>query len=318
VGALWLAVRPAGDGNAAGAEPVTYLALGDSVASGHGLGTKAQPGSGEQTYLPGVGCQRSTGQTAETSSYTDVVAEALEGRFARVMYEKLACSGHDTTQLLELQLPRADQVLAGRGQAVVTITIGANNYSFWDPRSYLHVFDLSQGGFDQWRQAIEGGVRRDVAAALEHLGRDHGDRRLLVTEYFNPFNSGATVFDVTAACREGLSCGSRMVATIDGLNAALRGAVADYAGRRQPGWGGAGLAGGVAAAFRDHAAPRPACGSATPDLAGSWIQSPRVPALLTSLIGQQRVGAGNDCFHPNATGHRELARLVMAALDGVR
>lgn len=316
VGAAWLALRPTdGAGPVAGASAVTYIALGDSVASGHGLGTRPEPIPGEHPYVPGVGCQQSTGRSATTSSYADVVARDLRARSSRLVFEKLACTGHDTTQLLNLQLPRADQVLSnGAGSVIITITIGANNYSFSDPRTYVHVFDPSPAAFDAWRRAIEAGVRRDVASALDHLGRDHGERRILVTEYFNPFNPRAAVFDVAPTCRAELDCASRIEATIEGLNDALRGAAADYQARRQPGWGQASLVGGIAAAFHDHAAPRPLCGSGPPDVVGSWIQSPRVPSLLTSLIVQQRVGAGSDCFHPNATGHGELARLVLAAL----
>ena len=316
VGAVWLAVRPAYDGGitGSGAGPVTYVSIGDSVASGHGLDTSPEPKPGEQTYVPGVGCQRSPGD-----SYPNLVAEALDDRFSRVRHEQLACTGHTTGDVLALQLPRAEQALRAEatGQAVVTLTAGANNYNFWDPRSYLSVFDPSPATFDQWRQAIEAGVRTDVAAILDRLGRDRAERVLLVTEYFNPFNSAALVFDLSPACRQAVDCARRLAATIAGLNQALRSAVADYDGRRQARWATAAYVAGVADAFEDHGAPSPFCGTAAPDALASWIQSPRVAALVSSLVGQLRVGPGNDCFHPNATGHREIGRLVVAGLDSV-
>lgn len=318
VGAVWLAVRPAYDGTGAGfggaAEPVTYLSLGDSVASGHGLGTTPEAKPGEQTYVSGVGCQRSTGD-----SYPHVVAAALEDRYSRVRHEQLACTGHTTGDVVTLQLPRAEQVLSGvGGQVVVTLTAGANNYNFWDPRSYLSVFDPTPAGFDNWRQPIEAGIRRDVAAILERLGRNHAERLLLVTEYYNPFNAGAAVFELSPVCRDAQVCAARTAATIGGLNEAVRAGISDYEAKREAGWARARAVGGVASAFQDHAAPRPFCGSAAPDVIASWIQGPNVPALISSLIGQLRAGPGNDCFHPNATGHRELARLVVGTLDALR
>ncbi len=287
VAAVWLAVRPAydGGGTGAGAGPVTYVSLGDSVASGHGLGTSPEPKPGERTYVPGVGCQRSTGD-----SYPNLVAEALDDRFSRVRHEQLACTGHTTGDVLALQLPRAEQALRAEatGQAVVTLTAGANNYNFWDPRSYLSVFDPSPAAFDQWRQAIEAGVRTDVAAILERLGRDRAERVLLVTEYFNPFNSAALVFDLSPACRQTVDCARRSAATIAGLNQALRGAVAEYDGRRQARWATAAYVAGVADAFADHGAPSPFCGTAAPDASpvGSRAHaSPRWSARSSASSG---------------------------------
>jgi hypothetical protein len=310
VGAVWLAVRPAFDpGDEGLAGHVTYVSLGDSVASGHGLGTTPDPKPGEQTYVAGVGCQRPAGD-----SYPNVVAAALKERATRVDHHQLACTGHTTADVLNFQLPggtRAERRRPGGHHA----DRRANNYNFWEPAELPVRLYPTPAGFDQWRQPIEAGIRRDVAAILERLGRNRRGRLLLVTEYFNPFKAGAAVFELSAVCRDAAVCAARTSATIEGMNEAVRRGVADYDARRPSGWAPAVTVGGVAAAFREHAAPRPFCGSAAPDVIASWIQSPKIPALVNSLVGQLRVGPGNDCFHPNATGHRELDRLVVGALD---
>ncbi|MGH9181614.1 MAG: GDSL-type esterase/lipase family protein, partial [Acidimicrobiales bacterium] len=310
---------PARGGVPAGGS-VAYGALGDSVASGHGLGTNGLALEADAAFgQPRANCQRSAGTSAADKAYPDLLRDELAARpDTEVRFSKLACTGHTTADLLEYQLPPAERLL-GPGPGVVTITIGANDYHFSDPVTYLAALNPSQRVYDIWRARIEATVRANLATALTRLGRGRPQLRVLVTHYYNPFNADSAVFAVVPGCRRpqaggGLDCAGRVAAAIEGLNQTIGEAVTAYRSERGVDWATVALTGGVGEAFAGHEAPRPNCGSAAPDTGQSWIQSPPHPLLVEALIGEQRLGTGGDCFHPSAVGHQVLARLVLASL----
>ncbi|MGH9164408.1 MAG: GDSL-type esterase/lipase family protein [Acidimicrobiales bacterium] len=299
--------------------PLTYVALGDSIASGHGLGTTEGPVEADAAFgQPGANCQRSSGLTAAEKAYPDLVRDALARRGRQVQFHKLACTGHTTADLLTFQLPAAERLL-GQSAGVVTLTIGANDYRFSDPVTYVAALNPSPRIYALWRSRIEAGVEANLATALARLGRGHPERRILVTQYYNPFNADSSVYGLVPGCHRptptgALGCADRVAGAIEGLNGSILHAVDSYQSERSAGWASAVVVGGVREAFEHHGAPRPNCGSGAPEVEQSWIQSPRRALLVEGLLGEQRLGSGNDCFHPNPGGHRELARLVLARL----
>lgn len=303
---------------------LTYVALGDSVASGHGLGTNAAPVPADRSFgQPQGNCQRSSGRSTAEEAYTDVVRHELETRITGgVKFFKLACTGHTTTDVLTYQLPAAERVL-GDGAAVVTLTVGANDYQFSDPHTYASLLDPRVEAYTAWRSAIEERVRTEIGAALDRLGRHHANRRILVTHYFNPFNDESIVYSLVPLCNGtgpanlAVDCAARVSDSLAGLNRIISEAVATYRALPQPGDASVAVVDGVQVAFEGHEAPSPNCGRLPPTVEQSWIQVPPRPLLLQAVLGQQRLGTGDDCFHPNVTGHRMLARLVLARLDSV-
>lgn len=294
--------------------PLTYLALGDSVASGHGLGTDTAVVAADRDFgQPNGNCQRSSGNTLAEKAYTDLVDDALQpARFV-----KLACTGHTTADLLTYQVPAAARAGAAGGDSVVTVTAGANNYRFDEPATYLSLLDPRADAHLAWRAAIEATVRADLGRALAELGRGQPGRRILVTHYYNPYNDASPVFALAAVCGGPsplVDCRARVAGTVTGLNQAISDAVQTYQAGRGPSGARAAVVGGVQAAFAGHESPRPFCGGRPPDAGASWVQSPSQAFVAGALLGQHRIGAGSDCVHPNPAGHRALARLVLDEL----
>lgn len=285
--------------NAAPPPVIKYAALGDSIASGHGLDTTFVDKRFGRTN---TSCQRSKGDTPAHKAYTDLVFEHVHATNPATSY-KIACTGDTATALLAIQVPQAEALL-GADKALITITIGADNLQFDDPATYLRAF-TNYSQYKRTRAAQLATVRRLLTQSLTILGKGKPQRQIIVTGYFNPFNFDSFIYrNVICRAPRTATCRSIVNETVQLLNTAIAGAVADYRG----GAGDAvvGLVDGnstIAAAFLGHESPRPSCGTADPDATGTYIQAkPNSHSVPPKN--------GNDCFHPNPTGHAELARLV--------
>lgn len=319
--ALSALIGTAGPANAAASPLLTYVALGDSVPSGHGLGTSAFNSDGTRS------CQRSAGDSAAHDAYTDLVRSFLEAGSSRYgtlpaagAYFKLACSGATTGNVLGQQVPEANAIIGSR-RAVITITAGADDFRFTnfivdglalDPKTYPAFADL--------RSFLLSRVEHDLLASLEALGRGQPARHIVVTGYFSPVNHESILFHAAdrLLAHSGTDCehtfGQRppcdqvMTVTISMLNQAIATAVTAYGSTA--GNASVDLVDGVAAAFAGHEGPRYYCGTAPPDFADSWVQ-----ALPTGQLDLLHVpNHGNDCVHPNPAGHQAIAKLVEARL----
>ncbi|MEO3859495.1 kelch repeat-containing protein [Acrocarpospora sp. B8E8] len=274
---------------------VKYAALGDSVASGHGLNTSRQDT-----------CRRSA-----DGAYPDVVKADLGLDAAH--YRKYACSGDTSDVLLATQVSKANDFL-GEDPTLVTLTVGADDYQFAFWQVYLAAFaPRAYPTFARLRDGTSTILRRNIHTALDQLGKGHPHRTIAVTTYYNPFNAKSVIYtalplrcDQTWLGRP--PCHQIMTDTVNALNNAIKGAVADYTGTAQDAT--VKLVDGVGAAFAGYEGPRPFCGDADPTFSHTYIQAKATRRLNLLLFPRN----GDDCFHPNRDGQNKIAKLVNAAV----
>jgi lysophospholipase L1-like esterase len=325
-------VRPAqaaSSGTFGAGTQLRYVALGDSIASGHGLGTTLTDPSGRPS------CQRSAGDSPARDAYTDDVRNWLAtpkhsplGFLPRPeSYRKLACSGATVGGVASDQLPSADAWL-GTAPSIATITAGANDFDFTNPARYVQAFNpFTYDQFVAFRSAAATMVTDRLAVVLHSLGHGRTQRFIAVTTYYNPFNARSVIYDqllVWVLCSLPIGdrppCSQVIQDTLDVLNASIANAVRRYEASATAGDARVALVGEVDAAFntgdrrQTHAAPEPFCGDAPPSFDDSYIQAERTGQLDVSNPPQ----TGNDCFHPNPTGHLAIAELVEAPLARAR
>jgi lysophospholipase L1-like esterase len=246
------------------ANGLTYVALGDSVAAGYGLAANLAP------------CAR-----AETRSYPSRVERALDRRHDRVRFVFLACSGAAATdgrgpRSLRNQVRDALRA-AGDERALVSITIGINDLEWWNLVRVAGLLRGPHAAFDLWVEQTTAAVRRALRDELRRL-LSRPRISVVVTEYFDPVNKGSPLY---VLCPDRDRCRSRVGSAVRSLNRSLR-AAADGLERVR--------VAAIRQAFAGHEAASPACGSAPPEEADTWIQA--------------------DCLHPNDRGARAIARAV--------
>lgn len=273
-----------------------YVALGDSVASGHGLSDR------------GGKCRRSA------AAYPRTVLAELRKRSKRVRFVMLACSGaaargnEEKLGSLRSQVSAALKRLSRR-PALVTVTIGINDFAWADiVQTYLRLRDPDRVAFDAWVEETAESVRRAVARQLKRL-LARPKVRVVITDYPNPVNPGSILFGDPLPCADVALCYARTEAVVHGL----RDALATLAGKRVR------LA-AVHEAFHGHEAPSPECGSGAPDVDDTWFQYPSDPdsnSFPPLPFGFESEWRG-DCFHPNAAGADAIAQAVDRAARSLR
>lgn len=164
------------------AQPLTIVALGDSVASGHGLDLV--------DYLGGDGCWRSAG------SYPYRVLDILRDQGTADRLVHAACSGHRTRDLgaapvtdgaartpqgtAPVRRTPADwAVLTNPGS--ILVTVGANDIGFNRPHDLLRDGILDTGTIDGYLATFE----QDLDALVDQLV-DQTDSTIVLTTYYNP------------------------------------------------------------------------------------------------------------------------------------
>lgn len=291
--------------------PDALIALGDSVASGHGLELA--------DYFGGDPCFRSK-TSYPRRTFNALIAAGLfdpsEAEFAL-----LACSGHDTKDIFErLVIGGFSDITPPSGRRsqldwairsnpkIITITIGANDTGFIRPRR-LFIKDTAQldtEGLKVRMQTIE----RDLDTILYSLV-GATDATIFVTNYYNPTSpTPHGVPDCRGQCF--LDISNRVVSE---LNSTIENAVDKYSSDRvkyvdiasafegkgsSNGLGsdelreqGFGSIGGLVIA-RDIQGVHPYCQKGH-DGRETWI----------SVV---------DCVHPDEVGTSEIARLVSAEI----
>lgn len=235
---------------------IDYFALGDSIASGHGLMDEDK-----LQCNPRVCCRRSK------KSYPYKVRESLAKHYAKVNFKHFVCTGATSLGPIALNelvspIPEEDIVpqpkngnrlkllrnqikdvlnsLDFRRKTIVTITIGANDFEFAEEselrrRLFINFEDIVRDldkfrNFDDWaaERALE--VRREVAREIRLL-LEHENVSVVLTEVFNPFNRDSVFFVGPLGIRCPTCYGRTQVATRL-LNEALKGVVADLGGNR--------------------------------------------------------------------------------------
>ena len=288
-----LAAAPAAVG---GGPRLDYVALGDSVASGHGLSDR------------GGACRRSP------KAYPRLVLAELRDRTEAGRFATFACSGASATlaepglQALDRQVDRALGFLRPRRPSLVSITVGVNDLAWADVlATYARLREPDDAVFTAWVEARVAAVAVELRREVDRLLRRRGVR-VVLTDYPNPVNPGSVLFGGPLPCPDVAVCYARTELLVDTLNDAI----ATLAGRRV-------VIASVHDAFRGHEGPRPKCGSAAPDIADTWFQHPDDPASnsfppVEQFVGEQWRG---DCFHPNARGVEAIAAAVVAAARSI-
>ncbi|HSH78373.1 MAG TPA: kelch repeat-containing protein [Herpetosiphonaceae bacterium] len=278
---------------------IDYFALGDSIASGHGL-------MDDETA-----CRRST------AAYPHLVKAELGSRYAKVNFHHFACSGatalnprrviEDPNKWLEGQVA---QVLLDLRDiptdrpVLVSITVGANDFGWSNP--VVAARQATQRG-DKYLEWVSD-TTADVAAAVRgqvELLLNRPNVAVIITEVHNPFNEESVFFKLNCAdVYFTLSCYQRTEYAVHGLNSALVLDVWVALGRPER----LRVTPGLHSAFHGHEAPRPYCGVATPDGEATWIQYFGDPDSNASLVGWKKLPG--DCFHPNRAGAKQYASVV--------
>lgn len=295
---------------------IDYYALGDSIASGHGL------------MDDGTECHRSYDR-----SYPARVADALENRYATVNLHLLACSGaralkpraadlakepykwlrnqvHDVAAELET-LP-ADRMI------LITINIGANDFE-WAEAGVIKRLFQDYSAYTVWANKKAAKVAKAVKLDVAELLSAHENAAVVISELYNPLNKRSRFFQVpingancvshfkTADCYKKIEYGIRM------LNSTLTVQVVDASGSAR-----VSITSGLHDLFHKHESPRPSCGSKPPEQADTWIQyigDPNSNSVLPGILSV--LGTPGDCFHPNDIGAEKYAGAVNSAALGL-
>jgi lysophospholipase L1-like esterase len=294
---------------------IDYFALGDSIASGHGL------------MDDGSACHQSS------EAYPHKVKELLKARYEQVNFQFLACSGatalYDEGKVVEHNFKwlgnQVDAVLGNLSNrpTLVSITIGANDFQWSEPLNFSKRLLQPSDAYLRWVQQKKTMVGTELKYHVQRL-LAHPNVAVVITEVHNPVNMRSRLFfNVPGRSCDAvwglLTCYEKIEYGVILLNSAFWIDV----------WEGLGfpdrlqITGGLGYAFAGHASPQPACGEAPPPASETWIQYPgdpqansHLPKILKRLWGIGDDTAG-DCFHPNRYGALFYASRVDQAAQSV-
>ena len=289
---------------------IDYFALGDSIASGHGLHDTGGP------------CRRSN------IAYGGIVRNELLKRYSEVNFHHHACSGATATEPDAERLAadeekwlhnQVNHVLAEASTLpvdrpiLVSITIGANDFNWSDGDNFKRqLYWAKDAQFQQWlnrtNEQIKTALKDEVVRLLAVP-----NIAVIITEVYNPFNKESVFFKYNPV---GDRCGPLFRKCYDRTESAalqLNSAILDvYFDLGRP----ARLQiTPLHTLFQGHESPRNSCGGASPDLFDSWIQdkddltSNSFPNIPKNVADGPWLG---DCFHPNIFGAQGIAHQVDA------
>ena len=306
---------------------IDYFALGDSIASGHGL---MDPGSQNDP------CRRSP------FAYSAVVAAELSKRFTLKNNSEgmsFACSGARVNGVLFEDFEKSrfksfpsqvTEVLLNLDNrpTLVTISVGANDFGWSDIGTFLDLlYEKSDRAFIKTINEMADRVRISLTLEVARL-LQQPNVSVILTQYHNPANATSVFFRTgrwEGRCGiVGIECADRMKYVVDTLNAAVGSVVVS------------GLSDSkrlrlatVNEAFKGHEGPSPTCGATVlsaetwiqyPDdiesnsfpFAGSgWLKRGLFDGLATSGISAK--DWTGDCIHPNKKGAGAYANGVLDA-----
>ncbi len=282
---------------------IAYFALGDSVASGHGL------------MDDGSTCRRSQ------QSYPYLVAELLRQEFSKVYFpdsHHLACSGATTDdgnneRSLNYQVQRVLEQLDDT-PTLVSFTIGANDFEWSNPAKFSnHLYVERSSTFKNWAEKTASNVESNLSKAIENL-LAYDNVFIILTEYHNPFNSDSVFFlsPVPGLCAF-RDCFQRTEHGVNALNTALANVVYQHDRSRIS------ITEGLHEAFSEHESPSPSCGNDGPDVSETWVQYRTDPDSnsspgIANWFGDRYGDWQGDCFHPNFAGAKQFANFTYQAV----
>lgn len=290
------AVSPAG-----GLEPYNVVALGDSYTAGNGAG--AYYGSSE--------ARRSHNNYA--SKYTQWLA-AQPGMHLR--YSSFAHSGNTTVEVLNEQIA---QVPADTN--LVLFTIGGNDVGFQNIVTYC--FAMGFRSASDCREKVDAAraeiptVRAQTERILQRLSEKLGpDAEIIIVGYpYLSLNTGYTLCDYVLLCFSGHSyeAAKAVRQLTDAASAMQASLVSEWNSR--PGVPRAYHANGVSAAFGGHE-PQPNLTEG--NNGNTWInefwQTEGYQDPLGSLTRSSFSADKLNWFHPNITGHAQVAEVIKSQI----
>lgn len=323
------------------AGPLVYIALGDSIASGHGL-----------AVAPDGACQRSD------AGYPERVRLLLAEQHSVVTLHHLACSGaravegaetdaritacrategritdadraaFNTCDALSLaaQVDLALSLIAERpegAEVLVSITIGINDAQWSDPVALTRLLLATDDAFHERADALAQEIGAGVRAQVQRLLQEDiapNDLTIVLTDYYQPFNAGSMIFSLLQRGQQ-LAWGSgssdqpcvgtdrdggthtRTCAERVRLGLQELHDAFERIASREPRVVLAPLLG----RFSGHEAAEGLCGTAATS-GESWVQTNAYSGV------HQRI----DCFHPNELGAQQIAQVVVASSSWVQ
>lgn len=283
--------------------PDVYLALGDSIATGHGLD--------RWDYLGRDRCWR-----AEGAAYARHVTDGLAERGVDVRRHIVACSGAFLEDLATDVLgggpdgvvpdDRATQLdwAVRTNPGLITLTVGANDLGFVDPSDFI-----ADGGLDTQALATRLTIIEVGLTEIVDLLVDATDATIVVTDYHDPTADNPHGVD---GCREACFASAAEEA-VGLLSATVRRVVERHPARV--------LFADVATPFDGHGAGN----GRGPDVSrlGRGPLSRFLPAPARGVSSYCAKGDHDndtwvnalDCVHPNGEGQEAYAEAVLAALD---
>ncbi|HMD89089.1 MAG TPA: GDSL-type esterase/lipase family protein [Anaerolineaceae bacterium] len=287
---------------------IDYFALGDSIASGHGLKDDGSP------------CQRST------NAYPYDVKNDLENRFTKVNFYHFACSGatlfepdsktikQDKYKWFNNQVNDVVTISkVSERPTLVTITIGGNDLGFDNLPFFLTALRLSDApGYINWiDDLVDKGIRPLLQAQVSKL-LSQPNVSVIITEIHNPVNPQSSLFAGTEFAGQcgwiSSDCFSRAEIAIKKLNSAII-AIVENIGQYDrlqvtP----------IYNKFIGHESPPPICGLKL--ISDTYVQYPgdgysnSASLLPDSMRKKLNISKGGDCFHPNLKGAKVYADSV--------
>lgn len=306
------------------APSIDYFALGDSIASGHGL---MDTGDGAGNLCPdrldGVTCCRRSGSSYPYQLYYD----RLLTRYSSGNFYHLACSGANTKHLAG----QVDTVLASvtNRPTLVTITMSANDFGWSDVETFKkHLyFELLEGDFDTWANGVIATAKSRIKKQVKRL-LEKPNVFVVITELYNPFNRDSVFFSYSllpGRCGV-VDCYARIDRAAGRVNDMLRQIESEINLPKQ-----LRVTTGLNAAFSVNASAtgyypsgsrkyQEECGydSDGASVGQTYIQAPtdknsNSKPVIPKGIGWSKQWYG-DCFHPNARGAKAIATKVDQAL----
>ncbi len=301
---------------------IDYFALGDSIASGHGLEDDGEP------------CHKSYNSSYPHTVYTDLLK-----RYAIVNYPEenfVACSGATVmTSKIRIQQDdyswfsnQVDYVLKhlSNQPTLVTITISMDDYGWTDQTFVAHLILESTKKEEDDLTRISKLVEPRLINQVDRLLK-HQNVVVVFTDYPNPVNTDSVFFHaLTPGCLPFLACYDHTETFVHHINRSLILNVVPALNKKYP--NRVRVASIHEKFHENHSSPGDAslsdtkppwktCGFAEPPgFDETWIQYPGElgvnspePDWLSSGTGEKY----GDCFHPNYLGAIAIGDIVDSA-----
>jgi lysophospholipase L1-like esterase len=331
-------------------DEIDYFALGDSIASGHGLQSTGE-------------CKRSTW------AYPYRVKEALIKQGIKVVnFKHTACSGATANEPVNdswyqyavktynpqgfikkvpvtQEAPNIDLFLWFHNQVLyananiddsrptlITISIGANDLGWTDFDRLFTRLSLDYDGFDRWANDVAQEINTILSDELFNpeygLMSLHPNTYVIINTIYNPITEHTVYFFASLlatmniknvwACTtnniENLTCYQRASHLLDVVNLNII-TVATKQMKEKNKYQNRIKAAGVYQAFDQNKATAFLCDAALPETEKSWVQYLRYPYSnegIPFLKDAKILGINQgDCFHPNIEGAKGIASVVV-------